>query len=154
LKLYGQFNGETNYSGVEQGISVTAGDLIRASASAFVASNDTIAGSGNQAELKIDYYSELYGEFGSAEYLGSDLVILANGTSLNDTWLTSQLTSVAPAGAFEARLALVFRQEGNAGGAVFVDNVQFSTIPEPASVTVLGLIGLIVCGRRRRTVTR
>lgn len=131
LKLYGQFNGETNYSGISQGISVSAGDELRAFAEAFVASGDSIAGSNNNAQLKIDYFNKQHGLFGSSEYISSDLVTLANGSSANNQWLSQELISVAPEGAVEARVAIVFTQQENAGGAVFVDNIQFGfdTIP-------------------------
>jgi beta-glucanase (GH16 family) len=125
LKLFGQFNGETNYSGIEQGISVSAGDDLTASADAFVASEDSIFGSGNNVFFKIDYYNKQHGLFGSSEYISSDSILLANGSTSNDQWLTKELTSVAPPGAVEARLAIVFEQKDNAGGAVFVDNVEF-----------------------------
>lgn len=150
LKLYGQFNGETNYSGIEQGITVAAGDRLTAFADAFVAANDSIAGSGNRVELKIDYYNEQYGMFGSAQYIRSDFIVLADGNSLNNVWLNGQLTSTAPAGAVEARLALAFRQVGNAAGAVHIDNVRFLVaVPEPSAL-LIGTVGAMVLGIRRR----
>lgn len=132
LKLFGQFNGNTNYSGIEQGITVEAGDELRASAEAFVASNDSIAGTGNAAVLKIDYYREQYGRFGSADYISSDSVSLASSLSANDQWLTEELVSTVPQDAVEARLVVLFVQQDNASGAVFVDNVQFGLEEEPA----------------------
>ena len=134
LKLFGQFNGEINYSGIEQGISVSAGDELSLTADAFVASADSISGSNNQCFLKIDYYSEQYGLFGSPEYLGSDSIILADSSTANDEWIPREVTSVAPQGAVEARAVIVFAQQNNVGGAVFVDNVEFGT----ASVALPG----------------
>jgi len=131
LKLFGQFNGGENFSGVTQGLSVTAGEELTASASAFVDSGDSIAGSGNYAVLNIDYFSEQYGEFGSADYLGSDSVLLANGITANDLWLTRELNSTVPAGAVEARVAIVFGQPLFDGGAVFVDDVTFAVTSAP-----------------------
>ena len=128
LKLYGQFNGSTNYSGITQGLTVTPGQELTATASAFIASNDSIAGSGNFVDLKFDYFSEQHGEFGSPQYLGSDSISLANGSSANNVWLTRTLTAVAPPGAVEARGVLVFGQQDNAGGAVYVDDVNFAIV--------------------------
>jgi beta-glucanase (GH16 family) len=150
LKLYGRFSGVTNYSGVEQGVSVAAGDRLTASARAWIAANDSIAGSQNRVELKIDYYRELYGEYGQAEYISSDFFILADGTSPNNVWLNGELNSIVPEGAVEARLALVFRQVGNATGAVYVDQVQFSVVPEPGSAAVFGLVTGLWMMRRGR----
>ena len=103
LKLFGQFNGETNYSGIEQGISVTEGDRLMASVSALTAVGDSISGTENLVELKIDYYSELYGEFGTAQYISSDVITLIDGNSINDAWLQQELFSTAPAGAVEGK---------------------------------------------------
>lgn len=132
LKLFGQFNGSTNYSGIEQGITVEAGDELHASAEAFVASNDSIAGTGNATVLKVDYYRTQHGRFGSADYISSDSVTLASSLSANDQWLAEELVSTVPQNAVEARLVVLFIQEDNAGGAVFVDNVQFGLAEEPA----------------------
>ena len=134
LKLYGQFNGVENYSGITQGLSVTPGEELTASASAFVASYDSIAGSANDAILKIDYYSKQHGEFGTADFLGADALTLANGFTVNDQWLTTELNSTVPLGAVEARVVILFGQRNNAAGAVFVDDVNFSVVPN----TLLG----------------
>jgi beta-glucanase (GH16 family) len=153
LKLYGQFNGRTNYSGIEQGISVTAGDELTASLESLIASNDSISGTGNHAVLKIDYYSEQYGAFGSAEHISSDELIFANGQTSNDQWIASVLQSVTPEGAVEARLALVFAQLEDQGGAVFVDDINFAvtsqSVPEPTGSLVLFGIGAITLLRRK-----
>ena len=128
LKLFGQFNGENNYSGITQGLTVTAGEELTASASAFIASNDSIAGSGNIVQLKIDYFNKQHGQFGSADFIGADEINLANGSTVNNQWFTRELISVAPAGAVEARVVIVFGQRDNAGGAVFVDDVNLSQV--------------------------
>ena len=148
LKLFGQFNGTENFSGIEQGLSVEAGQELFVSADAFVSSLDSILGTNNEVFLKIDYYSELYAAFGSAEYLGSDGIVLANGFTQEDIWLNSQFESVVPVGAVEARLAIVFGQRDNASGAVFVDNVRFFAIPEPGMLGALAFLS--VCSIRRR----
>jgi beta-glucanase (GH16 family) len=143
MKLYGQFNGNENFSGVSQGISVTAGDELTVTANAFVASNDSIAGTGNYAVLKFDYFSKQYGEFGSGDYIGSDSVLLADGTTANDVWLTRQLNSTAPAGAVEARVAIVFGQPLYDGGAVFVDDVTFVNASDTVLLGDVNLDGMV-----------
>lgn len=136
LKLFGQFNGGQNFSGIEQGISVNAGDELRASARSFINSDDSIAGSDNVVYFKIDYYSANYGLFGSSEYISSDSIVMADGATQNDAWLDNEIISVAPAGAVEARLAIVFEQNANAGGAVYVDDVQFTGPVAPVVANV------------------
>ena len=151
LKLYGQFNDETNYSGVEQGISIRAGDELTAIAQAMILSDDSIAGTANRVEFKIDYYREQYGAFGSEEYISSDWIVLADGNSVIDQWIERELTSIAPEGAVEARVALVFHQQDNARGAVYIDNVRFSVaIPEPIGGTLVGIDLFLASLKRTR----
>ena len=152
LKLFGQFNGQTNFSGVEQGLSVSEGDELRALASSFVSSADSLDGTENKVYLKIDYYNELYGLFGADEYISSDAILLADGSTINDLWLDNELLSIVPDGAVEARLAIVFEQVGDASGAVFVDGIQFGIVgvPEPSAVGLIVLAGIGVVIRRRK----
>lgn len=153
LKLFGQFDGGENFSGIEQGLSVEAGELLIASLDAFIADADSLDGA-NEAFLKIDYYSNEYGLFGSDEYLGSDSILIGNSGSLTEVWNNFEPESLVPEGAVEARLAIVFAQRDNAGGAIFVDNVSFSVaVPEPASGLLLFLGAISVVTRRRRSQT-
>ena len=41
-----------------------------------IASGGSLAGTENLVELKIDYYNELYGEFGTSQYISSDVLVL------------------------------------------------------------------------------
>ncbi len=125
LKLFGQYNGQQNFSGVEQGISVTPGDELRAIARSLVRSADTIAGTGNEAQLKIDFYNTRHGRFGTPDYLSSQQITIANASSANNVWLDNELRVTVPGGAVEARVALVFRQPNNEGGTVHIDDVLF-----------------------------
>ena len=128
LKLYGQFNNTQNWSGVQQGISVSGGDTITASASSLIRSADSIAGTNNTLHMALDYYSSFGGEYGSADYLGSTSITIADGSTANDTWFPHELTDTAPTGAVEARLSFVFSQPANEGGAVHVDSIMFENL--------------------------
>ena len=136
LKLFGQYNGGENFSGVEQGVSVEPGDQIVVRGNVFVDSSDSIAGTGNQAFLKFDFYNEQYGAFGSDQYIGSSEVMLANGSTPNNQWLERELSTTVPAGAVEARVAIVFRQVSNQPGAVFVDDISFTSSANDQVVAV------------------
>ena len=125
LKIFGQSSGSQNFSGVTQGISVSPGDLISASASALVRADDDLVGA-NKVIMKFDFYSDFGGEFGSASYLGSsESITLADASTANDAWLTRELSDTVPNGAVEARLAFVFIQPGMDGGAIHIDQVCF-----------------------------
>lgn len=111
---------------------------------------DSISGTENLVELKINYYNELCGEFGTAQYISSDVPTLVDGKSINDAWLQKELFSTAPNGAVEARLAIVFQQRGDASGAVYIDNVSFPSVPEPGQFAFLIFIGTTNFLRQKR----
>jgi hypothetical protein len=75
--------------------------------------------------MRIEFYNEFGGRRGSSTFLNETTLTIANAASPNDAWRPHELSAVAPAGAVEARLALVFQQQNNAGGAVHIDNVSF-----------------------------
>ena len=129
LKLSGQFNGSENVSGVSQGITIAPGDPVQAEVSALVRSADSMAGTSNLAQMKIEFYSEYGGVHGSASFLGEMQTPLADGSTGNDAWREHRLRGVAPTGATEARLVLQFVQPAGATGAVHLDNVSFG-IPD------------------------
>lgn len=126
LKLYGQFNGGHNYSGVTQSISVADGDEVTAAASALIRSADSLSGTNNEVLMKIEFYSEWNGRYGSAAMLDEIPLLIANGSTANDLWNDHSLTATAPEGAVEARLAFVFSQPNFDGGAVHIDGVSFA----------------------------
>lgn len=136
MKMFGQFNSTQNFSGVEQGVTVEPGDTIRLEASAFVDSSDSILGSLNEAYIKVDFYSKNHAAFASADYISSQQLVVANGATLNDQWLAHELVSTVPAGAVEARCAIIFRQRSFASGAVFVDDVKFTNLSASNAVAV------------------
>jgi hypothetical protein len=134
LKLSGQFTGSDNASGVSQGITVAPGELVQAEASALVRSAETLAGTSNLAQLKIEFYSAYGGAYGSATFLGDVQTNLADSSTDNDAWLERRLSGIAPAGTNEARLVLQFTQRANEFGAVFVDDVSFGVADPNALV--------------------
>jgi glucosylceramidase len=125
LKLSGQFSGTSNVSGVWQGITVQSGDTVAANLSALVRAADSIAGTSNVAQMKIEYYNNYGAALGSASFLGELTRLIADASIPNDAWHERTLIGVAPAGAVEARLVLQFLQPSNQAGAVHIDNVSF-----------------------------
>ena len=124
LKMFGQFSGVENYSGVFQNHVVDPGDRLTASAHALTRSEDSIAGTPNAALLKIEFYSEAGAAYGSPAFLGESSVVIADASSPVDTWSFSELTAIAPANAAEARVTIQFVQPASGpGGSVFVDSV-------------------------------
>ena len=128
LKISGQGMGEANYSGVTQSISVAGGERVRAQLSASVRSQESLIGSKNRASMKIEFYNVWGDYFGGPAMLGGEGRAIADATTPTDAWQEYALEAVAPAGAVEARLSLVFGQVSNGPGAVYIDTVEFSRI--------------------------
>lgn len=149
LKLFGRFNNQDNYSGIEQGIRVLqAGDTLQATCKSYITSSDSISGSENRVLLKVDYFSKPNGRFGSSDYITSDAIVIANGSSPNNVWESHVLNSTAPPGAVSARVAVVFNQPSNEGGAAFIDDITFENqsletvdVDADSLVIIRGVVG-------------
>lgn len=151
LKLYGQFNGETNYSGATQSVAITGGSEVSVSAQALIRSEDSILGTDNEALMKLEFYSLAGAAYDSEFFLGESEVTIADGASPQDVWSLFELAAVAPGDAVEARITFLFIQPDNEGGAVFVDSATlFASVPEPATALLVGIAGLSLMTRRRR----
>lgn len=132
LKMFGQFNGQSNVSGAFQNLAITGGERFTAGAHALIRSEDSIAGTANEAIMKIEFYSEAGAEYGSKSFLGESAIIIADGSSPEDTWSYSELAATAPGNAAEARVTILFKQPAsNPGGAVFVDSVTLLVTGAP-----------------------
>jgi beta-glucanase (GH16 family) len=141
LKMYGQFSGQANYSGAFQNIAVRGGDRFTAGAHALIRSEDSIAGTGNTAIMKVEFYRQAGATYGSVNFLGEAEIVIADGGSPQDTWSYAELSGIAPANAVEARLTFVFQQPAsNPGGSVFVDSVTLDVLTCPADITGDGLL--------------
>ena len=121
LKLYGQFNGQFNASGITQSVAITPGASLSAAAFAQTPSWDSIAGTSNEVVMKIEFYDQIGGVFGTNDFLGDVSITLADGSSAEDVWLGQTLDAIAPEGAAEARLVFSFLQPNNQAGAVWID---------------------------------
>ncbi len=159
LKMYGQFNSPGNFSGAYQGIAVEAGDSVTADASAYIRSQDTLFGKSNEVFMKLNYFSEFGAALGSAEDLGGTSIMIADGSTVEDTWLAHQLTDIAPVGAEEVRLFFEFHQPGNDNGAIHIDAVSLdvSTITLLGDINGDGFVGLLdldlILGTWNATIT-
>ncbi len=152
LKMYGQFSGAANVSGAFQNFLVTTGDRFAAGVHALTRSEDSIVNTGNEAILKVEFYSQAGAAYGSPFLIEELTHVIADTGMEEDTWLESELTGIAPDGAVEARLVLLFSQPAsNPGGAVFVDSVTFTArqlcpadLAEPFGVLDLADINLFI----------
>lgn len=71
-------------------------------------------------------------------------------TLTNGTYTQWSLTDLVPAGADTARVVYAIQSFGAGPNQLhYVDDTSVTVIPEPASLALLGLSGLMVAGRRR-----
>lgn len=141
LKMFGQFNSEENYSGAFQNLAISGGERFTAGAHTLTRSEDSIAGTGNTAIMKVEFYSQAGAAYGSSFFAGEIEMVVADGSLPEDAWLYSELTGIAPGNAVEARVTLLFQQPAsNPGGAVFIDSVTFEIASCPADITGEGVL--------------
>ncbi len=75
---------------------------------------------------------------------------ITDGPSVQDTYEEFILADVIPAGADTARVVYAIQSFGGAlNQQVYVDDVNFNYVPEPASAALLGLGGLAMLRRRK-----
>jgi len=72
-----------------------------------------------------------------------------NAITMDDTWQFITADFVAPAGTTNVRAVIGWDLAGDVGGAFEVDYDAVSLVPEPMTIALLGLGGLLI--RRRRT---
>jgi hypothetical protein len=123
-KMFGNFSGGFDVTGIFQAFPATEADEYTMSASSFVGSFDPLSGTGpddfNWAEMKI-----VFKDAGNAE-IGANAVIIADGTVPQDEWRPFTVSATAPAGTASVEAFFLFLQPFNDGGSVFVDNATFS----------------------------
>ena len=122
LKIYGQFNGQTNNSGVTQGVAISGGETLRAEASSISPAWDTLLGKANEVTMKVEFYDVFGGEYGSGNFLGEVSQLIHDGTTAQGIWHENTLEAIAPQNAVEARLSFLFEQNNNNDGAIWIDS--------------------------------
>ena len=122
LKIFGQFNGSSNESGVSQGVAISGGESLRAEASARTPSWDTLSGKDNEVTMKIEFFSEFGAAYGSSDFLGEVSQLIHDGSTAENVWFDHSLEAIAPQDAVEARLSFVFKQPSNDDGAIWIDS--------------------------------
>lgn len=125
VKIFGNFSGGFNSSGVFQEINATPGRRYRASASWLTPGNDRIL-SPNFAAINIEWRNAAGSMISFVSTTG------ITSTSALNTWLDSEVRGIAPAGTTRARVVAIFLQNNNAGGSVRVDDIDLREVFCPA----------------------
>ena len=123
-KMFGNFSGGFNVSGIFQSFSATEGDSFTIDAWSRQWSGDPMAGVGapndNWVVMKMAFF-----DGGGTEIGGFEGTIL-DGTSPTDTWIdNAPVTGTAPAGTASVQALILYLQPAFAGGAAQIDDVSF-----------------------------
>jgi hypothetical protein len=84
------------------------------------------------------------------QWTSTHIVVLLNGSQVLDTATATPVITGAGGGDPSGPLWPVALNNGNDNINATLDAIDFQTIPEPASVSLLGAAGLILLSRRRR----
>ena len=151
-KIYGQFTGATNYSGVFQDVSASAGQSYAANAWLLTPSDDQIAGA-NAAWIEVsfrDASAKILADYRSPPITAStapglwlNFSVTNQFNPTNFAFIGTVTNLVAPANTSFARCQLVFQQPATATGSVLFDDVKLSLagttqIPVPVSAARAG----------------
>jgi beta-glucanase (GH16 family) len=152
FKVYGQFTGATNYSGIYQDVSAGAGQNFTANGWMLTPSDDEIAGT-NAAWIEISFrdaaqnvlslYRSSPVNAGTPPGLWLNFAVTNQFNPANFAAIGSATNLVAPASTSFARCQLVFQQPAVAAGSVLFDDIKLSSsgttlIPVPTSVARAG----------------
>ncbi|GMV27219.1 MAG: hypothetical protein AMXMBFR58_32500 [Phycisphaerae bacterium] len=135
-KMYGQFNGAYNTSGIYQDIPVQPGQKVRAASKWYNWANDYMRGA-NFAEMRLEWRTA------ANALISYESVRTLDATSPSNVHLPFEIRAVAPAGAAKARMLHMFFQPGMDAGAAFVDTCEMGVIDScPADFDRTGFVDL------------
>lgn len=144
FKVYGQFTGGANYSGVYQDVLVTPGANYMADGWALTPNGDNLAG-GNLAWLEVTFRNDadtllsLYRsealDASTTPGLWQHLLVTNQFDPATYARVGAVSDLVAPPGATKARCQIVFQQPLTAAGAALFDDLNLAT-PDSSEATV------------------
>lgn len=145
FKLFGQFTGSENYSGIFRDTPAVPGATFTADGWALTPNGDRIA-AGNTAWIEVSFRNP------AENILGMYRTAIINSSTPAGVWLKLAVTNqldlstyavtgsathlVAPVGTAFVRYQVVFRQPANAAGAVLFDDLSLAAPDAPAPITV------------------
>lgn len=132
LKMFGNFSGSFNSTGVYQDIPVTPGKWYRVKAQWMTPSNDRIAGA-NYTALNIEWRDSGGNLISFVSTRGID------GATTPDQWVMNQAQGYAPPNAAKARVVILFYQPALAAGSSRTDEVDFREGTCPTDINADGM---------------
>ena len=136
FKVFGQFTGNQNYSGLYEDVPCVPGQSFTAGGRAFTPANDQIAG-GNSAWIEVsfrDAAANLLSLYRTAAITPAtpagvwiNLAVTNQFNPTNYSLIGPAPSLIAPVGTTFARYQVVFQQPGNDAGAVFFDDLNLGS---------------------------
>ncbi|MCB9866339.1 MAG: hypothetical protein H6816_06855 [Phycisphaerales bacterium] len=126
LKMWGNWSGTWNNSGVGQSFPSQEGDVWEIECWVKQITGDNLVGTGNFVLLQIEFFNEAEQRVGVQE-----VNVLNSGTPL-DQWIhVTPFQGVAPANTVAARCIVMFLQPNFEGGAAEVEDLAFRRVSGP-----------------------
>lgn len=132
VKLYGNFSGSYNTSGVYQELPVTPGKWYKVSGQWYTPSNDRIAGA-NTTSLILEWYDS------GGALISTNSNPAIDATTPVNQWFKSQTQGYAPPNAAKVRFVVSFQQPALAAGSSRTDEVDFREGTCPTDTNADGL---------------
>ncbi len=135
-KMFGQFNGSDNESGIYQTLPAEPGQVWEIDAWSRVNSDDPLLPASNFMTMRIEFFDSDSNVIGTP-----DEVMILDGTSPQDVWIDNPaLQSTAPANTVSVRPVWTFNQIGFDGGAGHLDDLRFKLVggPQPFDLSTVG----------------
>lgn len=145
-KMFGNFSGGFNVSGIFQEFPAVAGQAWSMDSYSRFSSADPMIGTGpatsNWAVMKLAFFDAGNVEIGNAES------VILSGTFAADVWHdNAPINAIAPANTVKVQAFLLYLQPAFDGGAAQFDDVVVT--PAPGAAALLGLAGLVASRRKR-----
>jgi hypothetical protein len=127
VKMFGNFWGGFNVSGIFQDFVATPGQVWQAGSYAYNCSCDAMVGVNNFAVVNIEFRDTPDGNIPPIQFFSSEQV---NAATPQDQWLLRDVTATAPAGTTIARVVLLYVQTtGFDGGSTLWDDAFMNLVP-------------------------
>lgn len=128
-KMFGQFNGAVNESGIVQVLPASEGQTWELDVATRHNTGDSLVGTANIAIMRIEYL-----DAGSAVIGSVQATVLDAASPLNVWQDNTPISLAAPVGTAYVRPVIAFVQTANAGGAALYDDVSLTLVGGPPSI--------------------
>ncbi len=130
LKMWGNWSGNWNNSGVGQSFPSQPGDVWEIECWVKHITGDNLAGTGNFVLLQIEFFDENAQRCGVEEHN-----VLNSGTTPLDEWIhVTPFQGVAPVNTVAARCIVMFLQPNFEGGAAEIEDLAFRRVSGPPAL--------------------